>query len=100
MALSRGLVRPWVVLSVCWVVGIGAFTWYTLLVDDCAVVAVEKHPSFDGMPGQATAALQPNSKPPKPKFIPDERCAGEHIAHIKPGAVLAVARPLVVLSIH
>ena len=109
MTIGRGLLKLWVVLSVCWVLVIGASTWSTLRVD--ALVPV---PDFatEGTNADSFKPVDPEEvrwgvsipfdclsddprTPPRKCYLEDH--SKERARQIKTGAVLALAPPIVVL---
>ena len=109
MTIGRGLLRLWVVLSVYWVLVIGASTWSTLRVD--ALVPV---PDFatEGTNADLFKPVDPEEvgwgvsipfdclsddprTPPRKCYLEDH--SKERARQIKTGAVLAFAPPIGVL---
>jgi hypothetical protein len=93
--IGRGLLRLWVVLSVCWVVAIGAVTWSTLnwtkewkLVPDWAE---KDDPSWAEV--STPVCAQPNPKSNQ-KLCYLEDHSKERVEQIKTGAVLAFTPPI------
>ena len=94
MKWQRGLFRLWLVLSVCWIVAVGAFTWATL----------PEVPSRPPAKEEKSDIVQGESGP-EFKFDPEafeafkrsaERSA-ERTERIKSAAVLAFAPPSIVI---
>jgi hypothetical protein len=93
MTVGRGLLRLWVVLSVCWVVAIGAITWSTFPHERWLPVAPWVRPRH------ANDVFIPDCPQPDPK-VNQEVCSLDSEARveaIKRGAVLAFAPPIGVL---
>jgi hypothetical protein len=69
MKWQRGLFRLWLVLSVCWVMVIGAFTW-SILPPDEEVPGWARDESKD-LPDAPWIKNPPPTEPAKPQFDPD-----------------------------
>jgi hypothetical protein len=96
MKWQRGLFRLWLVLSVCWIVTVGAFTWSIL-------------PADEEVPGSAKGDTKDLPPPPPgyvldksiPRFDPDKPYvivrSAERTERIKSAAVWAFAPPSIIL---
>jgi hypothetical protein len=91
MKWQRGLFRLWLVLSVCWIVAVGAFTWATLPADE----------EVAGWARDDSKALPPLPPGSKPQFDPSLPYvivrSAERVERIKSAAVLALAPPSIIL---
>jgi hypothetical protein len=97
MKWQRGLFRLWIVLSACWIVAVGSFTWSTLPRDE-EVVPPGYVVDFD-----KPLPTLPHWDPldPKPPFDPNQPYtiirSAERIEQIKRAVVVAFAAPSIVL---
>lgn len=105
LRLGRGLFRLWLVLSVLWIGGVAATTWWTLPVDLCATPPGGLHDCDANdliRAGQNTklvekeANLRPGFDPSKPYRIPFDDLRR---TEIKFGAAAAVLPPIFVLAL-
>lgn len=102
MKWRRGLFRVWVLLSVCWVLTIGALIW--LMLPPPATMWV-LHPSC----GDTMKPSEPfvwdcldapaDRNTPGAKEVPDYSRNRERMTWIKQGAGIAIVPPLVVLTL-
>ena len=110
MTIDRGLLRLWVVLSICWVLVIGASTWSRLRVD--ALVPVPDFAAEGTYDADVFKPVDPEEvgwgvsipsdclsddprTPPRKCYLEDH--SKERARQIKTGAVLAFAPPIGVL---
>ena len=96
MKRGRGLFRLWLVLSVCWGGATGAVIWWTLPADE----EVPGRVSDDAkdLPDAPWIQNPAPSEATKPHTHVVVRSA-ERVEHIKKGAALAFALPLIVLVV-
>jgi hypothetical protein len=106
LRVVRGLFRLWLVLSVLWIGGVAALTWWTLPVDICVTPPGGPHfcdendvvgtgPNFDP-PTNHPLSQVPQFDPSKPYRLPHD---AERHAAIRIAAVLAFAPPLLILAL-
>jgi hypothetical protein len=110
MTVGQGLLRLWVVLSICWVLVIGASTWSRLRVD--ALVPVPDFAAEGTYDADVFKPVDPEEvgwgvsipfdclsddprTPPRKCYLEDH--SKERVEQIKTGAVLAFAPPIGVL---
>jgi hypothetical protein len=97
MTIGRRLLILWVVMSVCWVLAIGAITWSTLNWTKEWVLKPDWARNVD----PAWAEFKPVCPQPDPehnqKLCYLEDHSKERMEQVKIGAVLAFAPPIVVL---
>jgi hypothetical protein len=99
MKWQRGLFRLWIVLSVCWIVAVGAFTWVMLPADDWVPVS-ESPTDQAGSQNNNTAddkfePSKPTFDPSKPFYVP----VSETAELFKKAAVLALVPPTIILAL-
>ena len=104
LRVVRGLFRLWLVLSVLWIGGVGATTWWTLPLDLCATPPGGLHDCdandvIAAGPNVQLVEKEANSKPEfdpsKPYRIPFDDLRR---TQIKFGVVSAVLPPIIVLA--
>jgi hypothetical protein len=86
MKWQRGLFRLWLILSVCWLVAVGASTWATLP----EVPGWAKEEKGDIVQGSSSREFDP-------KEFEAFKTSAERTERIKYAAVLAFAPPLIVV---
>jgi hypothetical protein len=101
LRLRRGLFRLWQVLSVLWIGGVAATTWWTLPVDLCATPPGGLHDCDANDVVRAGPNVELVEKEAKPEFDPSKpyRIPFDDLRHttIKFGTAAAVLPPIFVL---